>query len=125
MSEHALQRACVQLLRVYEARGLLAYAHCPNGELRHPAVGGRLKGMGTRSGVPDLLLWLPEGRSFGVELKAGTRDLSPAQVVWHSTLASLGHRVYVVRSVDELEQALRAEGVPVIGYLWAGKGQVA
>jgi hypothetical protein len=120
-AEEQLQRAVVQLLALYAGRGLLAFAHCPNGEYRTPGVAGRLKAMGTIPGVPDLLVWLPESMSFGIELKAGKGRLSADQSRWHSTLSSLGHRVYVCRSIDEVEAALRAEGVPVIGKLMEAK----
>jgi hypothetical protein len=115
--EEQLQRAVVQLLGIYEARGLLAYCHVPSGGYRTPAEAGIFHAMGVRRGVPDLLLWTPHGQSFGVELKAGRGTLSDAQVLWHSTLASLGHRVYVCWSVDEVEAVLRLEGVPVVGKL--------
>jgi hypothetical protein len=69
--EEQLQRAVVQLLAIYERRGLLAYCAVPNGGYRTPAEAGILNAMGVRRGVPDLLLWTPHGRSFGVELKAG------------------------------------------------------
>jgi len=117
--EEQLHRACVQLLWVYEAFGRLTFAHCPNGERRDAATGGRLKAMGVRAGVPDLLIWPNGGNHFGVELKAGKGGLSPSQVIWHSTLASMGHRVYIVRTVGELEEALRTEGIPAIGRVSA------
>jgi hypothetical protein len=120
-AEEQLQRAVVQLLALYAGRGLLAFAHCPNGEYRTPGVAGRLKAMGTIPGVPDLLVWLPESMSFGIELKAGKGRLSADQSRWHSTLSSLGHRVYVCRSIDDVEAALRAEAVPSIGVLAAGR----
>jgi hypothetical protein len=120
-SEEALQRAVVDLLRIYENRGLLAFCHVGNGEWRHKATGGRLKAMGLRAGVPDLLVWADGGRGFGVELKAGAGKLSPAQTFWHATLGTLGHRVYVVRSLDEMEAVLRAEGVPAVGMLDAAR----
>jgi hypothetical protein len=55
--------------------------------------------------------------AFGIELKAGRGALSPAQTVWHATVTALGHRVYVVRSLDELEAVLREESVPAVGTL--------
>lgn len=115
--EEALQRAVVQLLAIYEQRGLLAYCHVPNGGYRTPAEAGIFHAMGVRRGVPDLLLWTPHGRSFGIELKAGRGKLSDVQVLWRSTLESLGHRVYVCWSVDEVEAVLRLEGVPAVGKL--------
>jgi hypothetical protein len=119
--EEQLQRAVVQLLALHAARGLLAFAHVPNGGRRTRAEAGVLRAMGTMPGVPDLLLWLPGGASFAIELKAGKGALSNAQSVWHSTLASLGHRVYVARSIDDVERALRAEGVPAVGMLDAAR----
>lgn len=115
--EEQLQRAVVQLLQVYEARGLLCFAHVPNGGYRSPAQAGAFKAMGVRSGVPDLIVWTGEGHSFGVELKAGRGKESDAQILFRSTLETLGHRVYVCWSVDEVEAALRLEHVPSIGKL--------
>jgi hypothetical protein len=115
--EEQLHRAVVQLLQVYQSRGLLTFCHVPNGGWRNPAEAAALKAMGTTPGVPDLLLWAADGRSFGIELKAGAGKLSPAQAAWHDTVSSLGHRVYVCRSVDDVERCLRAEGVPPIETL--------
>jgi hypothetical protein len=116
-AEEQLQRSVVQLLALYEARGLLAYCHVPNGGWRTPAEAGIFRAMGVRRGVPDLLLWTPGGKSFGVELKAGRGKESDAQALWRSTLETLGHRVYVCWSIDEVEAVLRLEGVPGVGKL--------
>jgi hypothetical protein len=116
-AEEALQRAVVDLLALYEQRDLLAYAHVPNGGLRTASEAGRFRAMGVRAGVPDLLVWIRGGRSIGLELKAGRGKLSAEQMYWHVRVASLGHLVYVCRSIDEVEAALRAEGVPMIGKL--------
>jgi hypothetical protein len=107
----------VDLLQVYANRGLLTFCHVPNGERRDRATAGRLKAMGTMPGVADLLVWTQGGGHFAIELKAGAGKLSPAQTAWHGTLENLGHRVYVCRSVDDVERVLRAEGVPPIGTL--------
>jgi hypothetical protein len=116
--EELLQRAVVDLLQVYHSRGLLTFCHVPNGGWRSKAEAGAFKAMGVQAGVPDLLVWTQGGEHFAIELKAGRRAvLSDAQVVWHSTLESLGHRVYVCRSVDDVERCLRMESVPPIGKL--------
>ena len=120
-SEEQLHRAVVDLLRIYENRGLLAFCHMGNGGRRSKAEAGIFRALGVRAGVPDLLVWADGGRGFGVELKAGTGKLSPAQTFWHATLETLGHRVYVVRSLDEMEAVLRAEGVPAVGMLDAAR----
>jgi hypothetical protein len=115
--EEQLHRAVVDLLSVYANRGLLAFCHVPNGERRDRATAGRLKAMGTMPGVADLLVWTQGGGHFAIELKAGAGKLSPAQVAWHATVTSLGHRVYVCRSVDDVERCLRMESIPPIGKL--------
>jgi hypothetical protein len=76
--EEQLHRACADLLRLYEARGLLAFCHVPNGFGRTPAEAGIAKALGQRAGVPDLLVlvWLPGGRSFSVE-RLGRHDRQP------------------------------------------------
>jgi hypothetical protein len=115
--EEQLQRSVVDLLQVYTNRGLLAFCHCPNGERRDRATAGRLKAMGTTPGVPDLLIWLPGGGHFQVELKAGSGKLSAHQSAWISRMTDMGVAVHVIRSLDGLEALLRAEGVPAIGTL--------
>jgi hypothetical protein len=116
--EEQLHRAVVDLLSVYHSRGLLAFCHPYNGGFRTKAEAGIGRALGVRAGVPDLLIWTPGGGHFAIELKAGRRAvLSDAQVVWHSTLENLGHRVYVCRSVDDVERCLRAESVPPVGTL--------
>lgn len=115
-AEEALQRAVVQLLALYEQRGLLAYAHVPNGGWRSRAEAGRFRAMGVRAGVPDLIVWTPRGH-FQIELKAGKGRLSEPQADWHSTMSRLGHFVYVCRSVEDVLAALILEAVPPIGTL--------
>jgi hypothetical protein len=114
--EEQLHRAVVQLLGIYEARGLLAYCHVPNGERRDPVTGARLKAMGVRAGVPDLLLW-SYGSHFQIELKAGQRRPSAAQDLWRGMMATHDCDVHVCRSIDEVEAVLRLEGVPGIGVI--------
>lgn len=116
--EEALHRACVELLAVYQQRGLLAYCHVANGGHRTKTEAGVLKAMGLVAGVPDILVWTPNGRAFQVELKApGGRGLSDPQLCWHALMATMGHAVYVCRSVDDLEHVLRCEHVPPVGKL--------
>jgi hypothetical protein len=116
--EEQLHRTVVDFLSIYYIRGLMAYCHVPNGGRRLKVEAGAFKAMGVRAGVPSLLIWTPESGHFAIELKAGRRAvLSDAQVVWHSTLESLLHCVYVCRSADDIEWCLRAEAVPPVGKL--------
>ena len=117
--EEQLQRAVVQLLQVYANRGLLTFCHVPNGGRRMRAEAGVLKAMGTTPGVPDLLIWLPGGGHFQIELKAKTGRLSAHQAAWISRMTDMGVAVHIIRSLEGLEALLRAEGVPPIGKLAA------
>lgn len=66
--EYQLQCLVADLLRLQGREGL-CWFHVPNGEHRSPRTGARLKRMGTKRGVGDLiLLW--EGRAIALELKA-------------------------------------------------------
>src|SRR3954451_2984652 len=56
--EQQLHRAVVDLLSVYQNRGLLTFCHVPNGGWRKRTEAGVLKALGTTPGMPDLLLWL-------------------------------------------------------------------
>ena len=52
-------------------------------------------------GWPDLTLFLPCGKVVMIEFKAPTGAIRPAQTAMHGSLLSLGHPVYIVRSVAE------------------------
>jgi hypothetical protein len=115
--EEQLHRAVVQLLQVYQSRGLLTFCHVPNGGWRKPTEAAALKALGTTPGVPDLLIWLPGGGHFQIELKARAGRLSAHQAAWIGRMTDMGVAVHVVRSLDGLEALLRAEGVPPVGTL--------
>src|SRR4051812_50194209 len=79
MTENALHRACVELLRLYEARGLLTFTHPANGACKNPATAGLMKALGQQAGVSDLLVWAGGGRHLAVEIKTRRGRLSGAQ----------------------------------------------
>lgn len=66
-----------------EPRLALAF-HVPNGEKRSKGVAGRLKAMGVRRGVPDILFPCPSRGFVGLalEMKAKGGSLSPEQKNW-------------------------------------------
>jgi hypothetical protein len=92
--EDAIQHEIVKAIH----RCDLFVFHIPNGGQRSMREGMRFKAIGVVAGIPDLfipaiLLWL--------EVKTAKGRLSPAQRKIHQTLTAIGHRVAVVRSVDE------------------------
>lgn len=125
--EQQLHRQIVQLLQVYQARGLLAFAHVPNGGYRSATEAGIFTSLGVVPGVADLLVWIKGGASVQFELKAplAKMRLSPAQIDWIRLMADMGVAVHVVRSVDEVEAVLRDCGVPPVGTMAPGARQDA
>jgi hypothetical protein len=70
-----------------------------------------LKGLGTRSGVPDLLI-LSHGRLFALELKNGRRGrLSPAQITTHAEMRKAGAVIGTAGTIDEALAILGEWGI--------------
>lgn len=53
-------------------------------------------------GMPDRLVLIPDGHIAFVELKAPGKKPRPLQLSRHRLLRSLGFRVYVIDSVDQI-----------------------
>ena len=119
--EDALQMAVAALL---DASGL-TWFHPPNGENRNPITGAKLKRMGAKAGLPDVMILEGPFKSWGVdsnynglaiELKAidakGKRPKPrPNQLAWHEQLRRCGWRVEVCYTMDEV-LAVLAECYP-------------
>jgi len=65
----------------------------------------KLRLMG-ETGWPDRLVVLPGRRVLWIELKTPSGKLSKRQVYVHDKLLNLGHRVLVLRSKEEIRNAL-------------------
>jgi hypothetical protein len=113
--EQDLQRACVQLLHVYEGMGKLAFAHVPNGGKRGKVEAAIMKGLGVRAGFPDfILIWstaLGDPCSGFIELKSENGCLSYNQTKWRDTLKRHNHAWAEVRSIDQLQKVLAKWGI--------------
>ena len=104
--EEGIQRAVVGHLRA-RARPGVFFTHVPLGGYRRPVEAAILKGMGTRAGVPDILI-IHAGQTYGLELKAPDGSVSPAQSECHADMRAAGARVAVAFSVDEAVHQLEA-----------------
>lgn len=100
MSEHLIQRAVLQYLRL-NAKPEIFYFSVPNGGLRNARVAQQMKAEGLQPGVADLCFMLPKGRSAWLELKTEKGRLSDVQVGFKSRCRDLGHLWAMARSVDE------------------------
>jgi len=91
-----------------------------------PAGGGgfnrglRLKRLGLKAGVPDILVFRPLGRfraglfAGGIELKTDEGRLSEVQVETHELLRAAGFAIAVCRSLGQVKAALAAWGFALL-----------
>lgn len=107
--EHVLQIQVVSLLHWSAAPGWIAF-HPANGELRDKRTAAKLRAMGVKPGVPDLVLVSPDGRFHALELKRGKAPLRPEQRDFHAHAADHGWPVAVANSFDRAEAVLREWG---------------
>lgn len=81
--EEDLHRLVFDWIFLHEARyPALKYAmHVPNGGARSKGEAGKLKAMGVRKGVPDIINPFPQpgGKGFACELKAPKGKMTPEQ----------------------------------------------
>ena len=108
--ERALQVLLIEHL-AWRAPAGTWFTHFPAGGRRSRITGAILKGMGTKAGVPDLLI-LSHGRLFAMELKNGVRGrLSPAQVTTHAEMRKAGAIIGTAGSVDQAIALLSEWGI--------------
>jgi hypothetical protein len=111
MSEEAIHKAVVDYADrlAFERPELQLLFHPPNGGKMPRGSAGKLKGMGMRKGVPDLLLpyasqkskWTDADRYSGLalELKSADGYLRSEQAWWLRQLKKQGWAVAVARSI--------------------------
>jgi hypothetical protein len=125
MSEEAIHKVVVEWADRQAATepALELLFHCPNGGSRHGAEAQKLKEMGTRQGVPDLLLPAaiargPESawKGLALELKSPSGRLRDTQKWWIRRLREQGWAVAVAYGFDEaryiIERYLDGEHEP-------------
>lgn len=112
--EDSLQIAVADYLRL-QYTDLLSW-HTPNGGKRNKREAARLKRMGVRPGVADVMLyWLDSDlcmNAGAIELKCGKNKLQPSQVTFRNDWMNTGGHYAICRSVDEVMHWLSAWGVP-------------
>lgn len=122
-TEDGLQQAIVVLLSVYEAQGRLRYFHVPN-QLPRPKVlaaklgmamvnmvyamiENKLKSLGKRKGVPDLVITFPNGTAAFWELKVGRNKPTAEQQDWLTWFDRSGFETSVIRDVADADLLLK------------------
>lgn len=98
--------------------GTPGWFHVPNGGLRHKAVAGKLKAMGVKDGVPDIIITkrshlVEELGKLGVAVEMKRQDASPSdtresQWTWINHLADEGWITYIAKGWDDARQFLES-----------------
>jgi hypothetical protein len=72
----------------------------------------KLKSTGMVNGAPDIIV-VARGITIGLEVKTPKGPLADTQKLFGDRLTAAGGRYHVVRSIDDVEQVLAGEGVPL------------
>ncbi len=123
-SEAAIQADILELLKVGYP-DVFVFSVPNGGFIVEPRTVAKLKWLGLKPGVPDLVLcWASfapgervntvehVGETGFIEVKSWVGRLSEDQKSVHAWLTAHGHRVAVVRSTDDLRKTLAEWGAP-------------
>ncbi len=108
MSEDDVQRNVVKLLEDFGRPDVCWFA-VPNGELRSPRVGKKLKECGVQRGVADLIFTI-DGVVWGLELKTDKGRQSDVQTSWQEQFERAGGQYILARGLKEAIKALQRIG---------------
>ena len=99
-SEDNFQKAVARYL---DAKGVL-WVHCPNGGHRNVAEAAKLKAMGVKAGIPDILILEPRKFCYGlaIELKVGKNKCTDHQKEMQRYFIAHNWHVLVSYSLDEV-----------------------
>jgi len=100
-SEDDFQKAIVQALEVYKSMGRLDFFHVPNGGRRNPREAKKLKAMGTRPGVADLVIIAPSRYTEFWEVKMPVKGrVSDSQRIFQTTVEGFGYPYRIIDSLN-------------------------
>lgn len=120
--EADFQKSLCQFLDLYRTPNgkRLDYFHVPNGGMFPVQYRVKLKKIGLKSGVPDLLIITNceqasnktysgyiHYNGIALELKAGKNKTSPEQDKWHEIFRQHGWLVAVVYSIEDVQKLFK------------------
>ncbi len=116
MSESTLQITIISMLRTlysdYVINLSLNGISIPTDIKTKTLIINQMKKEGMEKGMPDLLLYLPNGKVLNMELKTDKGKQSPDQVDVQNRLTKLGHNYYIIRTVYEAFNAIAEHTEP-------------
>jgi hypothetical protein len=107
--EDAIQRAVFEHLAVRGARGVFAF-HPANGGYRRPVEAARLKGLGVRAGVPDIIA-IHRGHVYALELKTVHGKATEGQLQAIEDIRAAGGHAQICHGLDCALAALERWGL--------------
>lgn len=109
-NEDQLQKSCVAWFDLQYRHISWALFHVPNGGKRNSIEAAKLKAMGVRPGVPDLLLVIPRGgyNYLAMELKVGNNTQTANQRNYQTKMSENGGCYAVIRTIDEFIQTVNS-----------------
>lgn len=110
MTEYQLQVAAADFL-VWALPDDIIFTHIPMGEKRDKATAGKLRAMGVNPGWPDFEILIPNGVTLRIEMKTERGRPSEPQQTFFQRAKVLGHRCYIARSVNQLQEILEYNGI--------------
>lgn len=118
--EYWIHVSCLHFLRAVLPDDASAPWHTPNENAHKVQFRRKLGNMGLVAGVGDLsFVW--RGQYHEIEVKAPGNRPSRAQDARQADLWSAGARYAVVYSLDDLQDVLRAWGIPLRGRIPASR----
>lgn len=107
--EQEIHKAVVAHLNWRAMPGVFFF-HPANGGRRSKVEGAIFKGLGVKSGVPDLIIFY-RSQIFGLEIKASKGRLSPSQRDCIDAMEVAGARTAIAHGLDEALITLECWGV--------------
>ena len=102
-----MQQEIVLYLKEKQYKYLFRFFHCPNEGKRKIWYLKKLKAMGLKNGVPDLILEFPKSKFVYCEIKMPKGRLSPAQRHWKVVSGILGTPFFVLQgTIDECKKQI-------------------
>lgn len=106
---HTEAKIQAEIVKFLQSQGLL-FCSVPNEAAgKNAAIRmAQLKTLGLKSGAPDLIVFLDGGKIVCLEVKSPTGSQSPAQIDFAQKLAERSHAYFIVRTVQEAADAIKA-----------------
>ena len=88
-------------LKFHEPRGMIF--SIPNGGTRNKLEAITMKATGLLAGASDLIVILPNGKLFFIELKTETGTQSDKQKDFENRVSALGYEYKIIRTLEEFK----------------------